>query len=530
MEDQKRDRPYYLQNRLTNLSVFGYVAAGLSLSGNIYMLGLVLGRYDYTGQAGILAAIVAIAFAAILFSDFLFCPIKHAWYFPMLMGIATAALVGGFLANNYIGAIAIALGMAIQLVLWVNFFMATNDAGARAGISLIFIAIGIIVLTITAFLEASVLPWLACVFVCGGFILYATSPSNELGNARLLQITRKVSAEHLPTHRDLSKMRFGFLRGTLLAFSVYSLFLTLAKVDTPRMTLISILAGTCCLLITAASVLGFALSHQERGIRKQVELFHRALPFIAALLLLLLGLQGLYLQQFVYWILLCLLLERGIFDIEFCCNWANVYNASPFVSLSNSLSASCVGSIVGCLMAGFVFEIPVVTIADQPVSLLLVAVFILSVGAIYVTGTETAKRYDYALQEIDMLLGEFEGPSSNYDANARKAENAPSGDDEGQFEELGQMNQQKTGGFSSNGEKCRAYIHYLGLTMRQAEVLVYLLQGRTAAYISDQLVVSMATTRTHIQNVYKRAGVHSHRELIEAFDEFSADQLVDESL
>ena len=53
-----------------------------------------------------------------------------------------------------------------------------------------------------------------------------------------------------------------------------------------------------------------------------------------------------------------------------------------------------------------------------------------------------------------------------------------------------------------------------GLTPRECELLKYLLQGRSVPWISERLVISEGTTRTHVQNIYKKIGVHSKQELI----------------
>lgn len=53
-----------------------------------------------------------------------------------------------------------------------------------------------------------------------------------------------------------------------------------------------------------------------------------------------------------------------------------------------------------------------------------------------------------------------------------------------------------------------------GLTPRECELLKYLLQGRSVPWISERLVISEGTIRTHVQNIYKKIGVHSKQELI----------------
>lgn len=56
-----------------------------------------------------------------------------------------------------------------------------------------------------------------------------------------------------------------------------------------------------------------------------------------------------------------------------------------------------------------------------------------------------------------------------------------------------------------------------GLTQRETEVLELLLQGRNAERISQNLVISRHTAKTHIYNIYRKVGSSSHQELIDLF-------------
>lgn len=58
-----------------------------------------------------------------------------------------------------------------------------------------------------------------------------------------------------------------------------------------------------------------------------------------------------------------------------------------------------------------------------------------------------------------------------------------------------------------------------GLTQRETEVLELLLQGRNAERISQNLVISRHTAKTHIYNIYKKVGSSSQQELIDLFQE-----------
>ena len=62
-------------------------------------------------------------------------------------------------------------------------------------------------------------------------------------------------------------------------------------------------------------------------------------------------------------------------------------------------------------------------------------------------------------------------------------------------------------------EACEAAASDFGLTAREAEVLLYLCQGRTRAYIAETLYLSENTVRGHTQRIYGKLGVHNKTEL-----------------
>ncbi len=58
-----------------------------------------------------------------------------------------------------------------------------------------------------------------------------------------------------------------------------------------------------------------------------------------------------------------------------------------------------------------------------------------------------------------------------------------------------------------------------GLTRRETEVFTLLLQGRNAERISQTLVVSKHTAKSHIYNIYRKTGAGSQQELIDLFQQ-----------
>ncbi|MCL2826991.1 MAG: helix-turn-helix transcriptional regulator, partial [Eggerthellaceae bacterium] len=64
-------------------------------------------------------------------------------------------------------------------------------------------------------------------------------------------------------------------------------------------------------------------------------------------------------------------------------------------------------------------------------------------------------------------------------------------------------------------DRCQALVARFGLSAREAEVLPFILKGRTSERISQELFISKSTVETHVRRIYTKAGVHSRQELID---------------
>ena len=58
-----------------------------------------------------------------------------------------------------------------------------------------------------------------------------------------------------------------------------------------------------------------------------------------------------------------------------------------------------------------------------------------------------------------------------------------------------------------------------GLTAREADILYNLSLGHSARRIADALCISERTVQTHVQNVYRKLGVHSRQDVIDLVGE-----------
>ena len=63
--------------------------------------------------------------------------------------------------------------------------------------------------------------------------------------------------------------------------------------------------------------------------------------------------------------------------------------------------------------------------------------------------------------------------------------------------------------------KCAEATRAFNLTPREGEILFYLVKGRNARHIADQLYVAERTVKTHTYHIYQKMGIHSQQELID---------------
>ncbi|MEA5019306.1 MAG: helix-turn-helix transcriptional regulator [Gordonibacter sp.] len=64
-------------------------------------------------------------------------------------------------------------------------------------------------------------------------------------------------------------------------------------------------------------------------------------------------------------------------------------------------------------------------------------------------------------------------------------------------------------------DTCLAMAGRYGLSPRETEVFVLLAQGRTRAFIQDELVLSGSTVKTHVSHIYAKMEVHDRQEMMD---------------
>jgi DNA-binding CsgD family transcriptional regulator len=62
---------------------------------------------------------------------------------------------------------------------------------------------------------------------------------------------------------------------------------------------------------------------------------------------------------------------------------------------------------------------------------------------------------------------------------------------------------------------CAEISERFSLSPRESEILLYLVQGRSASYIAERQFVTTSTIKTHTQRIFRKTGVHSKQELLD---------------
>ncbi|MEG2025337.1 MAG: helix-turn-helix transcriptional regulator [Gordonibacter sp.] len=64
-------------------------------------------------------------------------------------------------------------------------------------------------------------------------------------------------------------------------------------------------------------------------------------------------------------------------------------------------------------------------------------------------------------------------------------------------------------------DTCQVMAGRYGLSPRETEVFILLAQGRTRAFIQDELVLSGSTVKTHVSHIYAKMDVHDRQEMMD---------------
>jgi DNA-binding CsgD family transcriptional regulator len=66
----------------------------------------------------------------------------------------------------------------------------------------------------------------------------------------------------------------------------------------------------------------------------------------------------------------------------------------------------------------------------------------------------------------------------------------------------------------ANEEPSREFLSKYGITDREREIILMVMQGKSNEDIARELVISLGTVKTHLHNIYKKAGIDSRYDLL----------------
>lgn len=71
-------------------------------------------------------------------------------------------------------------------------------------------------------------------------------------------------------------------------------------------------------------------------------------------------------------------------------------------------------------------------------------------------------------------------------------------------------------------DACNEVAKRYRLSKRETQIFMLISKGRNAEYVSQELVISIHTAKTHIANIYQKLDVHSSQEMLDLIDTFRA--------
>ena len=524
MQDE-RDYPSYSRNRSSYVLFIKSSGASFFLCGTLVAVCSIFASAEDGGAGLFLSAVIAsVAITAFCSqSDFFFKRLAEskltAKLFPLFA--YTCIIVGSFF-DYPIGIAIQSVGLTFSFQLWLVAFETKKRILASVGIVVLLSGLSILAIL---WLHVSVIQLpdmkvISLILLLISAVIYFALPLKRVMPVDLLLIDKKQSLEHLPNRHDKSMILFGLLRGLLIGYSVY---IVLSSVpETPAEIVICLAIGALCLFVLVIQLFSAYENSSHNAPPKQIELFTSSLFWIVSLLALIAfvrhGIAG-----FTAGILILLYsVRRSIYCADFATHWAFIFRASPVVAHMRSLIGAFSGIALGWALAALPFYIDWTAFdggltLNHLISIAMIAVIIL------VVSKETTNRLASTQDEVKNLIGEIAArDEAAYQLektivtpkNGSSSLSAQVSSNEIYFKQSSlQLN-------AESGMYHHAFAESLKLTNRQAEVLVFLLKGRNTTYICNQLFISSATTRSHVQSIYKKAGVHSQDKLMEKFDDF----------
>ena len=198
----------------------------------------------------------------------------------------------------------------------------------------------------------------------------------------------------------------------------------------------------------------------------------------------------------------------AVFGAAFQCFRVLVWMYSAYVTEKAELPAFCVfGATQGFAALAVILGVPISSFLEDAVSvgaaqwhtIAAVAVFLMFASAVFVINPKDLGSA-WGLMRASSHMVDF-SPTDGQCAEVKTQSDETSPTREERFDFLKDE---------------------YGLTSREFEVAVLLAKGRSLPFIQSELHIAKGTAQTHLVHIYRKLGVHSRQEFIDAIEQYDA--------
>ena len=186
------------------------------------------------------------------------------------------------------------------------------------------------------------------------------------------------------------------------------------------------------------------------------------------------------------------------------------FKASPLLVFAAVMCAFDFSIVIGILYGSTIAKAIYAAYLDWTLTVLVVVVCILLVALMLFS--ESQARNFWYMEKGRNAAGTTNSPESACGEGAVVAF-APERDETAQNPAVGDGSMQPR---AVESDIAGALREEFGLTNREVEVCLLLLQGRSLPYIQKELSIARGTANTHLRHIYEKVGVHTRQELIDA--------------
>lgn len=387
------------------------------------------------------------------------------------------------------------VGLACLLVLWVDLLAAYESKFASVALALAT-ALGSM-----AYLVVNLLPF---PFNIAALCL---SPLASLALATMLeQDARTVPAAFIPLDESRARARLApTFKGTSTAYGV--VFGLGISATTQFAGSIMFYSGIACVMLAGAAAALLAVNRFSEQIL-QVGTLRLLFPVLIIALIPMSFLQGIP-YVICNMLLVCCFTLFQVIGINFALSLATKHEASRIHLVSTSQACLYVGLSIGHLVGLAATLTGVMNYAMLSAFALGLVVLL----AIFVTIAPVAAL------------------ASNDQAGKAKGERGERGASEGAGDFASSLSAEGSAPAEQGRwkKRCAHVARSAGLSARETEVFFLLAKGRGIEHIQNKLCISGHTVKTHVYNIYRKMGINSREELLDAIEQDGASSSQDAS-